>query len=100
MALILDTYALSAFGDGDRTLHKRIQHEFDLAVPVIVLGEYLFGIRESRHRSHNKSWLDANLKLFLVLPIGQKTSGHYAEVRAELKASGTPIPSKDIWIAA
>ena len=47
MALILDTKALSAFVDGDASLRKAIEQEFQLALPVIVLGEYLFGIRES-----------------------------------------------------
>jgi tRNA(fMet)-specific endonuclease VapC len=100
MALILDTNALSAFVDGDAGLHKRIEHEFELALPVIVLGEYLFGIRESRHRSRYMAWLDANLALFLVLPIRAETSQRYAEVRSELKSSGRPMPSNDVWIAA
>src|SRR5579864_4383353 len=100
MALILDTNAVSAFVDGDAGLQKLIAHEFQLALPVIVLGEYLFGIRESRHRSQYTAWLDANLTLFLVLPINAETSKQYAEVRSELKAGGRPIPSNDVWIAA
>lgn len=100
MALILDTNALSAFVDGDAGLRKRIEDEFQLALPVIVLGEYLFGIRESRHRARYRAWLESNLPVFLVLPIRFETSGHYAAVRSELKASGKPIPSNDIWIAA
>lgn len=100
MALILDTNALSAFVDGHAGLRKRIEHEFQLALPVIVLGEYLFGIRESRHRSRYIAWLDANPALFLVFPIRVETSERYAEVRSELKASGRLIPSNDVWIAA
>jgi tRNA(fMet)-specific endonuclease VapC len=100
MALILDTNALSAFVDGDAGLRKRIEHEFQLALPVIVLGEYLFGIRESRRRSRYQAWLDANLAVFLVLPVGVETSERYAELRSELKADGRPIPSNDVWIAA
>jgi len=100
MALILDTNALSAFVDGDARLRKRIEQEFQLALPVMVLGEYRFGIRDSRHRARYASWLDANLAVFLVLPIRAETSEHYAEVRAELKSAGRPIPSNDVWIAA
>ena len=51
MAVILDTNALSAFADGQESLRQAIQSEDDLFIPVIVLGEYLFGIRQSRHRA-------------------------------------------------
>ena len=98
MALILDTNAVSALVDGDASLRKAIEHEFQLALPVIVLGEYLFGIRESRYRSRYAGWLDANLTLFF--PVDAGTSEQHAEVRAELKAAGRPIPSNDVWIAA
>ena len=99
MALILDTNALSAFADGDRALLRIIAHE-DLAIPAIVLGEYLFGIRHSRLRVSYMQWLQNNLPAFEVLEVGQETARHYANVRAELKSAGRPIPSNDVWIAA
>jgi predicted nucleic acid-binding protein len=34
------------------------------------------------------------------LPVDDETSGHYAQIRAELKKAGLPIPSNDLWIAA
>jgi len=46
--LILDTNALSAFADGDPSLLPVIENEAALALPVIVLGEYLYGIHQSR----------------------------------------------------
>jgi predicted nucleic acid-binding protein len=30
----------------------------------------------------------------------EQTSVHYAAIRSELKASGSPIPANDAWIAA
>ena len=100
MALVLDTNALSAFADGDAALYHAIEAETDLAVPTVVLGEYLFGIQQSRHRSRYESWLRANLPLLEILPIGSRTAGHYADIRRELKAAGQPIPTNDLWIAA
>jgi predicted nucleic acid-binding protein len=100
MALILDTIAVSAFADGDVALRRLIQAEQDLALPTVVLGEYLFGIRESRFRSQHETWLRTHLPLFLVLPVGRETAERYAEIRAELKLAGRPIPSNDLWIAA
>jgi predicted nucleic acid-binding protein len=35
-----------------------------------------------------------------VLPVVEETSIHYAAIRSELKASGSPIPANDAWIAA
>jgi tRNA(fMet)-specific endonuclease VapC len=100
MALILDTNALSAFADGDRELRFAIGRERNLAAPAVVLGEYLFGIRQSRHRAQYERWLKAHLPLFSRLPIDAATAGSYAEIRLELKAAGRPIPTNDVWIAA
>ncbi|MDQ2898253.1 MAG: type II toxin-antitoxin system VapC family toxin [Acidobacteriota bacterium] len=100
MALILDTNAVSAFADGDEKLLRAIEPERDIAVPAIVLGEYLFGIHQSRFRIRYEQWLNTNLPLFDLLSIGAGTARHYAEIRHELKLAGRPIPSNDLWIAA
>ena len=100
MALILATTALSAFADGDDRLLRIIQNQLELAVPVVVLGEYLYGIYQSRLRGRYEIWLKSNLPLFDLLPIGQETARHYAVIRGELRSAGQPIPSNDIWIAA
>jgi predicted nucleic acid-binding protein len=44
--------------------------------------------------------LDELIEASLVLPIDLATTGHYAAVRDELRARGTPIPENDVWIAA
>jgi predicted nucleic acid-binding protein len=100
LALILDTNALSAFADGDEQLRRVIEKTAQLAVPVIVLGEYMYGVRQSRHQVSYQRWLDAHLPLFDLLPIGRETAYRYADLRRELKSSGHPIPSNDVWIAA
>ena len=98
--MILDTNALSAFADGDEKLRRVIEDESELAVPVIALGEYLYGIRQSHFRSRYEQWLNVNLPLFDLLVVGRETAGRYAEIRRELKATGRPIPTNDLWIAA
>ena len=67
---------------------------------MIVLGEYRFGIAISKRRGEYEAWLARDLSLFRVLPVIEETSSHYAAIRSELKASGTPIPANDVWIAA
>lgn len=71
-----------------------------LVVPSIVLGEYLFGIWQSRYRSRYEIWLRRNLPSVERAAITEETAAVYADIRAELKRTGTPIPSNDVWIAA
>ena len=49
--MILDTNALSALLDKDTALLEVIRESRELALPVIVLGEFRFGIGFSRRRS-------------------------------------------------
>jgi tRNA(fMet)-specific endonuclease VapC len=98
--VILDTNGLSAMADGDASLEPLLQQAAEIAVPVIVLGEYRYGIRQSRHWTRYERWLAKVLASCRVLVVDEGTAGHYAEVRDELKRSGRPIPGNDVWIAA
>jgi len=100
VAVILDTNALSAFADGDEKLLLALDGETELAIPVIVLGEYLYGVEQSRLRASYQAWLKSNLRFFDLLPIVRETAERYSEIRHELKAAGTPVPTNDLWIAA
>lgn len=100
MALILDTNALSAVADEQPGITAALAKASLVGIPAVVLGEYRFGIAQSRLRSHYEGWLCENLPSFRVLDITNETSVFYGEIRLELKRSGTPIPSNDLWIAA
>lgn len=71
-----------------------------MVIPVIVLGEYQYGIRQSRHRTRYEEWLARNVPLVEVRPVSPATASHYADLRLHLKSTGTPIPANDLWIAA
>lgn len=98
--MILDTNAVSALGDGDPDLAERMASVNRLAIPVIVLGEYRFGIQFSRLRKERESWLNQLEQEVEVLPVTAQTARHYATIRTELKRYGRPIPESDLWIAA
>jgi tRNA(fMet)-specific endonuclease VapC len=100
LAVILDTNGLSAMADGDMKLAPLLQQAAELALPVVVLGEYQYAIRLSRHRMRYESWLAKLLATCRVLVVDERTAGLYAEIRHELKRSDHPIPENDIWIAA
>ena len=98
--MILDTNALSAFVDGDAGVGAALRAEARPAVPVIVLGEFRYGIAQSRHRPSYEAWLDSNLIHFDILSVTEETAIAYASLRVALKRSGRPIPANDAWIAA
>jgi predicted nucleic acid-binding protein len=100
MAIILDTNALSAFVDGEEKLLLALKTETEIAIPTVVLGEYLYGIQQSRLRVSYQAWIKKHLPLFELLPVIRETAERYSDIRRELKAAGTPIPTNDLWIAA
>lgn len=98
--MILDTNVVSAMADGDRDLHQIMIEAAQVALPVIVLGEFRFGITSSRKRAYYQQWLDEFVPRCRVLAVDQETASNYASIRDELKIKGRPIPSNDAWIAA
>ena len=98
--MILDTKALSAYLDRTKEAVDVVSEAPDLAIPVIVAGEFAFGIAQSRHREAYERSLQRMLERCTVLEIGIETARHYAAIRLELKAAGKPIPANDVWIAA
>ena len=98
--MILDTNAISALAEQEKAIIGLVQEAPRVTVTIISLGEYAFGISQSRHRAELEAWLDALLLKVDVLLLEQKTLPFYAEVRARLKVAGTPIPANDCWIAA
>jgi predicted nucleic acid-binding protein len=98
--VILDTNALSALADGELSASSVAAHIQQLSLPVIVLGEFLYGIGRSRHRKRYQAWLEDVLELCPLLSIDGETAASYASVREGLRKRGHPIPSNDAWIAA
>ena len=98
--MILDTNALSAVADNEPAAVRIFRRAASIELPVIVLGEYRFGIAHSRRRAEYEKWLGELIEATRVLPVDGETTGHYARIRAELKKAGHPIPSNDLWIAA
>ena len=98
--MILDTNGLSAVADGDAALEPILRKANEVAVPVIVLGEYRYGIQQSRDQQRYEQWLTETICNYRVLDVDEETAISYATIRTELKRAGTPIPSHHVWIAA
>lgn len=98
--MILDTNGISALAEGESALEAILSKAPLVAIPVIALGEYRYGISQSRYRKYYEQWLNEYLPKFRILTVDDRTTIAYSTVRTELKKVGTPIPSNDVWIAA
>jgi len=98
----LDTSAYSHFQRGDQEVVEILDRAEWVAIPAITLGELRTGFLLGGERLRN----EAELERFLanpateVLPVDAEVSRHYAEIVADLRHAGTPVPTNDIWIAA
>ena len=98
--MILDTNALSDFFENEGAVVSLMSEVEAVHLPVIVLGEYRFGLRGSRLRKILEPKLVAFARTCTVLAVLESTTNAYARIRHDLKKAGTPIPENDIWIAA
>jgi tRNA(fMet)-specific endonuclease VapC len=97
---MLDTNALSAFADGSPLVSAVLSDAEQVVVPVVVLGEFRYGVAHSTRRRGYEAWLDRYLPRFRVADITKETAYEYASLRSELRRIGKPIPANDAWIAA
>ena len=98
--VVLDTNAVIAYRQGIPKICKIIDESDILYLPVIVLGELLYG-------AFNSSRIESNEQAVLkfagytdVIRIDEAIAQRYARIRLNLKKSGHPVPENDIWIAA
>lgn len=101
-AYCLDTSAYSNFRRGNEEVAALLDQAELVGVPTVALGELRTGFLLGGRRRRNETELDAflNNPVVEVLPVDSETSRQYAEIVAELRKAGTPIPTNDIWIAA
>lgn len=98
--MILDTNAVSGLLEGHPTLEALLAREARHELPVIVIGEYRYGLARSRFRRRLLPLFEQLIRESTVLPVTTATAAAYATVREALRAQGTPIPENDVWISA
>jgi hypothetical protein len=78
-------------------------HERDLAVDPVILGEVRFGVLllpRGRRRASLERWFEIGIRRLHCLPWDAATGLRWAELLARLRASGRAMPIKDSLIAA
>jgi len=100
--LALDTNAYRLMMAADADAIRLVRSAERLFLPVPVLAELRFGFLSGTRGREN----EATLIRFLdrprveVLRCDEETTVRYAELKLQLKKTGTPIPINDVWIAA
>ena len=97
--MIYDTNAVSDFLDGIPAAIEKVQAATFHGLPVIVMGEYLYGLKSSRERTVREPRFLDFTRTCRLLSVTPTTAIHYANIRHHLRIAGTPIPENDIWIA-
>lgn len=99
--MILDTNAVSALAKEDSGIKAILAaSRTELALPVVVIGEYRYGIAQSNRSAILARWFEDLIAGSFVLDVVDETTHHFAAVSLELRRIGKPIPDNDIWIAA
>ena len=98
--MILDTTAVSDFFEGNAAVTAILGKASAIHLPVIVLGEYRYGLLGSKRQKTITPRLDALAAASQILVVDEETTNYYAAIAHELKKVGQPIPLNDLWIAA
>ncbi|MCC7278932.1 MAG: PIN domain-containing protein [Chromatiaceae bacterium] len=102
MRYLLDTNIMIAAMKQVATVKLQLEQRLlaDLLLSPVVLGELAFGVEKSAYREKNAARLSELVKRVELVPIDDRVSRRYGEIRAHLERCGTPIGANDLWIAA
>jgi tRNA(fMet)-specific endonuclease VapC len=100
--ILIDTNIYSEFMRGNNEVKIIINKMKMIGISVISIGELLSGFKGGANEEENRN----ELGFFLDSPrvkvcdVNTETSEFYAKIITELRNSGNPIPTNDIWIAS
>jgi len=99
---LIDTNIYSHALRGDEDVIAVLRKADEIGFSVISMGELIAGFKGGNREGDSIEELEEFLDSprAVVYGVDDQTSGFYADVLDNLKKSGTPIPTNDIWIAA
>ena len=102
LKIALDTNRYRDFCAGDRDVLDRVQLAERVVLPFVTLAELRAGFLYGTRTGDNERVLQRFLRRprVGVLYASEDTTRHYAQLFAQLRTQGTPIPVNDLWIAA
>ena len=102
MRILLDSNAYSQWKRGHARIAEIVRSSSEILVPLVVVGELLYGFQHGRRTEENVRDLQLFLQNRRVNAVGMTmtTADRYARIAVNLRRKGRPIPTNDIWIAA
>ncbi len=102
LRLALDANRYVDFCRGVDAAVDPLRRAAEIVLPYVVLAELRAGFRCGGRARQNEQVLGRFLQSPRVAVVfaDDGTTHFYAELFAELRAAGTPIPTNDLWIAA
>jgi predicted nucleic acid-binding protein len=100
--ILIDTSIYSGALRGDQEIVRVLRGAEHIGLSAISLGELFSGFKGGNREEENKR----ELGIFLdsprvaLYPVNEYTAEHYCAILDQLRRSGMPIPTNDIWIAA
>jgi len=100
--ICLDTSAYSQFQRGSPEAVQAITGARSVLVPAVALGEIRAGFLLGSHADRNERALAEFLAhpAVRILDVDDETATVWADLFADLRRAGTPVPTNDLWIAA
>jgi tRNA(fMet)-specific endonuclease VapC len=98
--IALDTSVAVRFLNGDSAIVSRVLALPEVILPIVAVGELLFGAENSARPLQNFPCYLEFIEACTIFPLGRETASVYARTRFALKRKGRPIPMNDVWIAA
>ncbi len=102
MRLLIDTNRYRDLCDGQQDALDIVQQADTIYISFIVLAELRSGFLCGTLAKKNEQYLTRflNSSRVEILFADESTTHHFAQVFAQLRLQGTPIPTNDIWISA
>lgn len=103
MKYLLDTNTCIRFINGRAPqirVHMAAVQDSDIAVSAITKGEMFAGSAKSQTPQRSRAKQDVFFARFVSLPFDDQAADEFAQIRAHLEKSGTPIGPYDMQIAA
>lgn len=102
MRIALDTNRYVDFMRNDASIVSLVKKASEIHLPLIVLGELRSGFVNGSKSKENEKCLVRFLNSERVNILGpdEATTFIYAQLYAQLKRLGSPVPTNDLWIAS
>lgn len=99
-SFVLDTSVVVSHLRRNEKVTSKMKAADFLYLPIISLGELLFGAHILPFKEAQLEKIDTLLKAVTVLGLTHSTATEFGKISVELRVAGKNIPTNDIWIAA